>query len=297
MLFSLYVNDCSSHIDPDSHFIQYADDTSIFSINEDPKLALMMLEKNIEKTLLFFSQHKLKVNTKKTQFIVLCKKYFNKKVDELQLKVGPDLIPISDNVKFLGIWLDRNLTFVKQVNVTLQCMAQGITTLKEIASSLPPKSRINLMKSICLSHLQYPSLFFTGLLSHQLDSINRQINWAVKTANKISKYSHVSHIKRKQKILSAKNFISYRCLIYFEKLVSESLPIFQKLDFPRKFKPLERTKTFSTLGKVKMKILENSYLESTVKIFNALPLDIRSLLGSKKFKTLVFEHLLLQDTL
>lgn len=295
LLFSLYVNSLNCFINSSASFLQYADDTSIFVVNKDPYVAISSLEANIEKTLQYFQQHKLKVNPDKTQFLVLSKKSLNKKIDGLTLKVGSKTIELSCDVKFLGIWLDRNLTFAKQVNSTLQKMAQGITTLKEILPSLPPKARINLMKAICLSHLQYPAVLLTGILSRQIESIDRQINWAVKTANRIPKYSHVSKIKLKQKVLSAKNFITYRSLVYFANLACGSLPIFEKLSFPREFRSNRRTKTFSTIGKINMNILEKSFLETSIKSFNSLPIEIRSTLGSKKFKGLILDHFLLQE--
>ena len=61
-------------------------------------------------------------------------------------------------------------------------MATSIKTLAQIRGSLPKETRLLLYQSLVISQLEYPILLLTILSKKAISSIDRQLNWGIKTA-------------------------------------------------------------------------------------------------------------------
>ena len=81
------------------------------------------LEKSISSLVDHFSYHSLKLNSEKTVFIV-----FGTSSAAESIKVDNHIIKEVENVKYLGVILDKKL-YQQQVKQILSKMAQGIKTL------------------------------------------------------------------------------------------------------------------------------------------------------------------------
>ena len=57
-------------------------------------------------------------------------------------------------------------------------MASAIRSLYLVRYQVPLKTKINIFKSLVLSHLYFSAIFFRNLLSYSIDRVNKPINWA-----------------------------------------------------------------------------------------------------------------------
>ena len=73
--------------------------------------------------------NKLTLNAKKTKAMLFCTTHFNKKVDELNLYMGNDLLENVNNCKYLGVILDQNLKWEAQINHTCKKCKQCFNIL------------------------------------------------------------------------------------------------------------------------------------------------------------------------
>ena len=89
--------------------------------------------------ILFFERHRLNKNADKTEFMIFCKKSHNHIADDRQLKVKNEFIEQSKSAKYLGVYLDQNLTYQMEVQNILRKMATGIKVLYSIRNILPKK--------------------------------------------------------------------------------------------------------------------------------------------------------------
>ena len=97
------------------------------------------------------------LNRDKTELL-----YFSKEIQEfsdLEFR-GEKIKPLSD-CRYLGIQIDKNLNFKKQLNKCLSKMACGIRSIYLIRHQIPLYARIMLFKSLVLSHLTYAGFFFS----------------------------------------------------------------------------------------------------------------------------------------
>ena len=83
-------------------------------------------------------------------------------------------------MKYLGIYLDQNLTFEYEVKNILKKMACGIKTLYSVKSFLPDKTCLMLLNSLGISHIHYPALLLNGIPQKIITTLEKQLNWGVK---------------------------------------------------------------------------------------------------------------------
>ena len=112
------------------------------------QLSIKQLEKSVEN----LSKHRLNINTSKTEIIVLSEPSKNKEQEELRLKIGNHLIKPKESAKYLGLHLDRNLTFQQKVENILQKMACGIETIHCSRGFLQQKEKLLVLYSLVISH-------------------------------------------------------------------------------------------------------------------------------------------------
>ena len=113
----------------DCQLIQYADDTMVYAAHKDENIAIQNLEKNIKNLVTYSERHRLTINADKTEFIIFCKVSTNNTMRNFEIEVKNQIIENSKSIKYLGVYLDQNLTFQNEVKNVLRKMACGIKTL------------------------------------------------------------------------------------------------------------------------------------------------------------------------
>ena len=73
--------------------------------------------------------NKLTLNADKTICVIFSPK--NELSEEIKLKLGGHTIPCWTETKFLGIWIDKNLDWKKQVDVLPIKLRQNVELLKK----------------------------------------------------------------------------------------------------------------------------------------------------------------------
>ena len=94
--------------------------------------------------------------------------------------VKDEVIRSSSTVKYLGVYLDQNLTFQEEVNHILPKIACGIKTLYSIRDYFPEKVRLLLLNALVISHLHYPAILLNGLTENLNTTLEKQLNWEKK---------------------------------------------------------------------------------------------------------------------
>ena len=108
-----------------------------------------------------------------------------------------------DECRYLGVILDKELTYQKQLNNVISKMALAIRSIYLVRNQIPLKARINLFRSLVLSHLEFSAIFFQSLPSYSIDRINKQIRWGIKVCFFRTKYNSAHKLLLENKILPA----------------------------------------------------------------------------------------------
>ncbi len=120
MLYIIYVNDIPR---PGVPIAQYADDTAAFYRDKDVEVLVRRLQHALDELLQYFKRWRLKINAQKTEAVFFTKRR-PENVDDHLLRVEALPIPWQPSARFLGVILDRRMTFGAHIR-TVQKKAAG----------------------------------------------------------------------------------------------------------------------------------------------------------------------------
>ena len=95
----------------------------------------------------------LKMNCDKTEFIYFGNKQQLKKVTINELDVNGDTVARTDQIKFLGGYVDVNLTLKKHINIKCRTAPTDWNKIKSIRNVLTQEATQTLVLGLCISHL------------------------------------------------------------------------------------------------------------------------------------------------
>ena len=160
MLYLIYVNDICNSCGTDN-VLSFADDTTVYV--SDTNLNQLYQNANIKINQLFewFCANKLSLNAGKTKYIVIRPKHIRSKLDGHNIFIqNTKLIRIGNDcqekaAKFLGIYIDENLTWKHHLSHINKKISSAIFAIKQVKKILPTYCLETLYYSLIHSHLSY----------------------------------------------------------------------------------------------------------------------------------------------
>ena len=140
-IFNYFVNDLIL-LEDGFTLANYADDNTICASAPTKTLLLDKLSSATNTALRWFRENKMQANASKFQFIV-----FGSNTENLVLEIENTKIEESDNVKLLGVTLDKKLSY--NVHVTNLCRktAWHLAALARISRHLTEEARKTIFRS------------------------------------------------------------------------------------------------------------------------------------------------------
>lgn len=89
----------------------FADDTAVIAVNDDPKTASKLLQINLNKLEQWFKKWRIKVNSAKCVHVT----FTTRRGVCPPVQLSGHQLPIAEEAKYLGIHLDRSLTWKKHI--------------------------------------------------------------------------------------------------------------------------------------------------------------------------------------
>ena len=137
------------------------------------------LKKKLEQTGKYLAENQLTLNADKTEMLFFAY-HINSDHLEAEFSFKGEVIKPAHTCRYLGVQNDSNLTFENHLNLVLSKMANAIRSLYPVRNQIPLKVRIDVFKSVVLSHLSFSGVFLQTLTVKNINRLNRQINWGVK---------------------------------------------------------------------------------------------------------------------
>ena len=112
LIFLIFCNDLNIHLEH-MQCIQFADDTTLYLGHPNPELLTKRIEQDLVTLQDWFRANKLNLNVEKSVCLI-----FNNKMCKnttMNLCISGKRIPVGTNMKFLGVWLDNELKWDRQV--------------------------------------------------------------------------------------------------------------------------------------------------------------------------------------
>ena len=153
LLFSLYVNDLPS-ICIGCEAQMYADDTIIYVHAKTKKEATLKLNSTMENVTTWLENSHLCLNVSKTVCMFFSKTHSASDCEH-KVYVSGENIQVVSHVKYLGIILDSNLSFKKQVKKVIRITKYNIANFRYIRSCLTTSAAKLYLNSMIIPHLLY----------------------------------------------------------------------------------------------------------------------------------------------
>lgn len=131
LLFILYVNDmsnCSNIL----NLLLFADDTNIFHSDKDICQLMNTVNNELDKLSHWFKCNKLSLNIKKTNYILFGNKYIPPVSALLSLNIDGITLDRVDDTKFLGVYIDKKLTWNKHINCIKLQISKGLGVMTRV---------------------------------------------------------------------------------------------------------------------------------------------------------------------
>ena len=283
----------------------YADDHGIF-VNFPPGTdqevsTMTKLETCLHSVREWMDGNRLKLNASKTEFICFGGSRQMGKCRTNSLNVSGTDIPRSNKIKYLGVWLDQNLSMHYHITQKIKIAMYQLKNIRTISNYLSNDVCKVLVISLVISHLDYCNSLLFGLPDYEISRLQRVQNTAAKLIvgqytfeNSTSALKHLHWLPIRQRIHFKIAVLVFKCIkglapTYLSDLLQpkqsrEGLRSSNTPASPIFVIPFNKNKTF----------LDRSFAFSGPFIWNNLPHHVRhsDTLGifKKHLKTYLFRQ-------
>jgi hypothetical protein len=98
----------------------FADDTALFVSSSDPTAVCDGLQQQLDSLTDYFKRWKMKVNSSKTQAIYFTRCWSPLRLPDFEIVLNDQEIPLAPEVKYLGVTLDKRLTFASHIAQSIE---------------------------------------------------------------------------------------------------------------------------------------------------------------------------------
>ena len=202
LLFLIFVNDIY-HLELYSRIILFADVTTIFNSHKSPQFLQYTIVHDLHLLMNWFRTNKLSLNLTKTVIML-----FGKNKIDFNIDIEGEIIPLVKHTKFLGVYLDNELSWQVHINHVLD----KIQANKHLLSL-----RQNLLDSLTLKntyyahihlHISYGLTVWGSMASKaQLCNLKKVQNLCIQIINKRTITSDITGQYEELKIFNVETLI------------------------------------------------------------------------------------------
>ena len=278
LIFLMFFNDFPEQLSR-ANCLQYADDTVIYFASSDANEIEKVLQEEINNIFTYFENNELILNLKKgkTETMLFGT---SKRIGKKTIDIGMNCTKINHTTSYcyLGNTLDPSLTLNQNFDKAYKKASGRLNLLEKMRSFLSVEAAFKIFEMVIVPVLLYSSLIHLQLTKTQakkFESIERRAKKIIGGENRIC------GIERRVKKKSCK--MVKKCL--GGKLCSNFNGYFEI----NKHEKNTRNRNFLLkLPKIKLEFGKKSFSYQGAKIYNDLPLEIRS--SERNFDTLLKEY-------
>ena len=158
--------------------------------------------------------NRLAVNTNKTKYVVFSNRG---SVSVSPVSFGGDIIEQVDCTKFLGMYIDQNLTFSQHIDHVASKVSKTIGMLRRLNSFLPSYILKNIYFSLLHPYFMYGSVIYMNTSDHYTNKLVILQKKAIRAIFSLHYRDHTNPYFISSNILKLKDLHIYNTCIYFYK--------------------------------------------------------------------------------
>ena len=286
ILFICFMNNLPKEFN-DCKIMSYADDTQIIVSGKSIEEIKSRIESLIQAAQEWYTENSLLNNASKTEIMIISKRKRKESFEIMITENGKlEKLKPKTSIKVLGVYLDNELNWNKQVNEVNKKARYASRNLQRTNHILPFKPRLILYNSLVASHFNYADTVWGGCNNKNKNKLQRTQNSAIKSMLGMKLRDSTTEALDKAKLLTLEEKRNLHCAVYVQKALSDKLPrtVCQKYQQHQSLKNhRSANKQILTIPKHKTENFKNSPLYRTITAWNSTPEEI------KKSETVTFK--------
>ena len=226
LLFLFFINDLPNATDFFASL--FADDTTFQITGANTSDVFLRANVELKKAEQWFCANKLTLNSKKTRVMVFKNK--NQHVHYQNLYLQNNIIErAGDNckenfVRFLGIWIDENLSFLGHLAKLKSKLNSGLYALANCSKTVPFRIRKLIYHSLLESHLHFGSIIYGATNPKNLGQIETIQRKALRILTRSKYNAHTDPLFKKHNILKLGDLIQLNQTLFVRQYKNGKLP-------------------------------------------------------------------------
>ena len=278
----------------------YADDTQFLVEADTMEDLKAKLENVVGQAQVWYNSNCLKINPSKTEVVIFGQKRRSKQ--QLEIKIIEDettkYITTKRSMKLLGVILDEDLTWENHIQKVKGVVCRTTANLARTCSVIPLKSRRQLYDALVVPHLNYCDVVWDGLLQKHVNTIQRAANFGAKSLLGLKRRSSATEALIKLQMMPQTERRKVHLGVFVHKLRKESgstelVTIFkERTQRSYGYNTRSAKRGDATIEAHKTSRSKRSTIYRAFKVWNSIPMSIRSIEDTRKFKNTFQKHLL-----
>ena len=175
ILFSLFVNDISSHVYPCSVNL-YADDTLLYCTGHDVTEATEKLQVSLNEVSKWYNGNRLALNADKSKCMVIASKHQTRNECIMNVSLNNTTMEQVKNVKYLGVIIDSNLTWNDHVSTLCKNLSYKVSQLSRSRNIVTKEMMLTIYNSIIQPTIDYAITVWGHTTMTNINKIQRLQN-------------------------------------------------------------------------------------------------------------------------
>ena len=252
LLFLLYVNDIVNCTN-DAKFVLYADDTNIFVFGKTQDEVVSKANDVLSLVSSYMMVNQLHINLAKSYFMNFGCKNKSSKLNNNKIRLFLNNVEIKEvnEIKFLGVIIDKNLSWGPHLSYLSKKLSSCIGALNRMKHAIPENLNNSLYHTLFESHLSYGISVWGGVGNSRIEELFTLQKKCMRLMfgnyeNFVNKFKtcararpfgkqfldytffekeHTKPLFTKEKLLTVHNLYVYHCLLEIIKILKLRTPI------------------------------------------------------------------------
>jgi hypothetical protein len=294
LLFLLFINDLNVSLKFSTAY-HFADDTNLLHINKSLKNLNKNMNHDLASIVQWLRSNKLSLNSKKTEIIIF--KSIQTKINKyLNFRLSGQKLNLVNSIKYLGIKIDSNLSFTSHLQDLALKLSRANGMLAKIRHFVNHETLLNIYYAIFHTHLIYACQVWGQSHHHTFLRLTHLQNKALKIIYFQNTNSNSNILYYLSKVLKLHDLIQLSNCLFVWNQHHNNLPLtFSNFfNYRDNLKYILRSTSNFKLSVPKYRTVHFGYESiqyKSIKTWNNLPTQLKSLKSLPKFKTGLFNYL------